>query len=584
MTLRKLHLSFILTFTTFLGVFFWFLNFNGILGHDFVYFFARLHAGQWHFARQGLSIFYFTPHFCGGVPQYANPQDLFYSFPQFLAIAGMDLWRASQLSILVSMVLGYFGWYLFGRDVIKLNKQWSHVFALIIITNGFYLMHMIAGHLVFFGMPLIGLLLWIIFDRRKCAVRSLISKASIFALTSAFIMYSGGYVVALMAIVAFIIFLPFELILNSSRTRLRILITRSVACGLGALLINLSKLMAVWSFMRFIPRVKPFERFTDGCPFEYMAKAYWAMPQLPGLFKFIGMPDRATHEYSLYLSPIVLVGIVIGLYLLWKNKSKLKPSVTKSVLIFVIALFFINFFAQLAQGYGLLVSPLEKLPIFKSLHINTRFLYPFSFALSAASIYALMQWASIKKNELIISISAGLITVIAFAIAYYPLMKSEELPRVMPVQTHRELAQKYKDFKNKDVTQMLMLKGGLEELIPIFSGSNHIHCYESLFWQTDIFKSNPITGGAPAVQADGKYNIYNPVCLQYPQENNCKPGDRIRAEDGENARQFLSGKKTTWKIPIWQRVGNWISVISLIVAVIVIITEGNRRNREKLSS
>ncbi len=570
MTTRKLHLSFLAIFALFLGVFFWFLNFNGILGHDLVYFFARLHAGQWHFARQGLGIFYFTPHFCGGVPQFGNPQDMFYSLPQFLTIAGMDLWRASQLSMIIAMSVGYFGWYLFGRDIVRLNKQWSHVFALIILAQGFYLMHMVAGHLVFFGMPLIGLLLWLLFDRRKCSVRSLVTKASIFALVSAFIMYSGGYVVALMAIAAFVIFLPFELTLNSSKSRLKILIARSATCGLGALLINLSKLTAVWSFMRFIPRAKPFERFADGCPFEYMAKAFWAIPQVPELFSFIGMPGRATHEYSLYLSPIVLVGVVVGLSLLWKNKNKFKSRVAKSVLIAVITLLIVIFFAQLARGYGILVTPLENLPIFESLHINTRFLYPFSFALTAVGVYALMQWASVRKNELLISISAGVITIIAFAIAYYPLMKTNELPRVMPVATHRELAAQYQDFKDKDVAQMLMLKGGLEELIPIFSGSNHIHCYESLFWQTDIFKNNPITGGAPAVQADGKFNIYNPACLQYPQANNCQPGDRILAEDGENARQFLGGQKTMWKIPMWQRAGNWISLISLICALAIL--------------
>ncbi|MDP7247274.1 MAG: hypothetical protein QF741_01475, partial [Candidatus Peribacteraceae bacterium] len=568
--LEFINISFLLIFTAFLGVFFWFLNFNEILGHDFVYFFARLHAGQWHFARQGLNIFYFTPHFCGGVPQFGNPQDLFYSLPQFLAIAGMDIWRASQLSMFASMILGYFGWYLFGRDIVRLNKQWSHVFALIIIAQGFYLMHMIAGHLVFFGMPLIGLLLWLIFDRRKCSVRSLITKAAIFSLTSAFIMYSGGYSVALMAIVAFILFLPFELILNSSKGRLKVLAVRSAACGLGAIFINLSKLTAVWSFMRFIPRAKPFERFTDGCPFEYMAKAFWAIPQMPELFSFIGMPDRATHEYSLYLSPIVLVGIVIGFYLLWQNKSKFKSSVSKSILVVIVTLVFINFFAQLARGYGVIVTPLENLPIFKSLHINVRFLYPFSFILTAAGVYALMQWASVRKNELLISISAGIITVVAFIIAYYPLMQTNELPRVMPVQTHRELVGQYQDFKDKDVTQMLMLKGGLEELIPIFSGSNHIHCYESLFWQTETFKNNPITGGAPAVQSDGKFNIYNPACLQYPEANECKPGDRIKAEDGENARQFLSGQKTTWKIPIWQKLSNWISLISLIAVLAIL--------------
>jgi len=571
MTPRKLHISFLLLFTAFLAVFFWFLNFNGELGHDAVYFFARLHAGQWHFARQGLSIFYFTPHFCGGVPQFANPQDMFYSLPQMLAIAGTDLWRASQLSILFAMILGYFGWYLFGRDILRFKTEWSHVFALIIIAHGFYLMHMIAGHLVFFTMPLIGLLLWLVLDRRKDSVRLIVIKAAVFGLVSAFIMYSGGYAVGLMAIVALIIFLLYEFVFNYSIERLNTFLVRLTSCGVSALLINASKLIAVWSYMRFVTREKAFEQFTEGSSsFLYMIKSYWAIPQVPKLFKSIGMPDRATHEYSLYLSPIVLIGLVLGIYLLWRKRKVIRSNLKKMILVAFVSLFFLIFFLQLAQGYGVLVSPLEELPIFKSLHVNVRFLYPLSFLIIAIGVYSLTNISNRKWLALL----SGALTVFAFVVAYYPLMQADELPRTMPVETHRELVEEYDDFVDKDVTQMLSLQGGLEELIPIFSGGNHINCYESLFWGTDIFRNNPVSGGAPKVQADGMFNIYNPACLQYPEANGCKPGDRIRSDDGKNAELFLKGEKTGWKIPVWQRVGNSISFIVLIGTILVLIYGG----------
>ena len=120
----------------FLFFFFWGLNAQyPVLGHDYFYFFPRMLEGKWHFLRQGLLPLRFAPHLCGGFPQYGNPQDLFYSLPQFLSFF-LDLWTAAQLSIFIGMVLGYVGWVFFGKDVLRLTSPWSHVLALVCTANG----------------------------------------------------------------------------------------------------------------------------------------------------------------------------------------------------------------------------------------------------------------------------------------------------------------------------------------------------------------------------------------------------------------------------------------------------------------
>ena len=55
---------------------------------------------------------------------------MYYSLLQLLSLK-LDLWLAMQIVMGVAMMIGYWGWYLFGRDIIKLRWNWAHVFALI---------------------------------------------------------------------------------------------------------------------------------------------------------------------------------------------------------------------------------------------------------------------------------------------------------------------------------------------------------------------------------------------------------------------------------------------------------------------
>ena len=81
------HIFGLAMLTALLGGFLWALNFSyPVIGHDFLYFLPHLLAGKWYFAHQGFLPFRFSPHFCGGLPQYGNPQDMYYALPQFLTL------------------------------------------------------------------------------------------------------------------------------------------------------------------------------------------------------------------------------------------------------------------------------------------------------------------------------------------------------------------------------------------------------------------------------------------------------------------------------------------------------------------
>ena len=62
-----------------------------------------------------------------------------------------------------------------------------------------------------------------------------------------------------------------------------------------------------------------------------------------------------------------------------------------------------------------------------------------------------------------------------------------------------------------------------------------------------------------SVYWNDRFNMYHPACMQYPKENNCRPGDRIHVNDADNWERFRMGEKTTWKVSL---------IFTLIAAVL----------------
>ncbi len=563
MHLDRRHLPYIGFLAAFVCIFFWGLNYGDLIGHDYNYFFPKLLEGNWHFLRQGLSPFLYSPHYCGGFPEFANPQSMYYSVLQFLSLH-LDLWIASQITIGAAMLIGYLGWYLFGRDVLKMNLHWSHVFALIISAHGFYFMHILAGHIIYHQMPLIGLLLWLLLERSRDTWKSLAWKASLFGLISANIIHSGGFYVAVMTVTAFLLLLPFELLIHR-----RVNVLRIASCTLAALLMNGGKLYASWSFMRFFPRNLPFERLSEGSStLGYIWNALWGVPQRDTLFEPFGMPDwGALHEYSMALSPVVLIGLLCGMYLLWQNRNVIRKRPVQSLLFFIISTFLYFFITELIRGHGLLVTPLESLPIFSSLRINTRFLYPFSMLLSAVGVWSLMNITQGKKLTTVLCPLLSVLTVLFFAAAYVPVVLNVVPPRSLNYTDVQMHLAKNEGFLELDVNHIIDMRGeGQAEFVPLFAGANHVYCEEPLMWG-DKPEMEELVVGDVYLGWNDHLNLYNPACFVYPESNDCTPGDRIKVSDMENFEQFVEGKKTQWKVPVMQSILNWVSLLTLLTSL-----------------
>ena len=87
----------------------------------------------------------------------------------------------------------------------------------------------------------------------------------------------------------------------------------------------------------------------------------------------------------------------------------------------------------------------------------------------------------------------------------------------------------------------------------------------------------PLTIGKTDQVNLGKFNLINPSCYQYPEENGCKPGDLIKADDQENFDHFKQGLAVSWKLSEAQRIADQISLITFIFILGMILFTFLRR-------
>lgn len=556
----------------FLCAFFWGLNANyPLLGHDYFYFFPRMLAGKWHYLSQGFAPFRYSPHFCGGFPMYGNPHDVFYSLPQVLSLF-LGLWTSVQLSIAVALIAGYAGWVRFGSDVLRLQREWSHVLALLILSSGYYFMHMIAGHLSYHTLPLMGWFLWFLFDRSQPqtgadflpALPAL--KSAVFALLTAYVFYSAGYFVLILTGTLFLLFLPLDLVFLSTNPRERMLqiLKKFFLYGGAALLLCISKLVAIYSLMRFLPRTVAFDQFPEGSSgLAFILKSFFVFPQ----GSFLLDPGQNTwgmHEYSMFLSPLVLIGLFAGIVKMIRTDG----ATNKKIFLACYVLLLLAFFAELARGHGLLVDWLKVLPLLSSIRVTVRFLYVPAVLLCIGSVFGLSKLFTHHRlrnyTKKIVPV-AGILVPLFFLFAYGSMLFGKDLELSMPYQQVQEQIAS-SGYLTKSVSRIQAaspdMSGDLEHL---FSASTSSQCYEPLLNDAKFLK--PLPNGPIAQAKDGVFNIHNPACLQYPQENSCQPGDQIKEEDKANLVSFLNGLPVTWTLSLAQKISDAMTVISLLLSV-----------------
>lgn len=563
---------------TFLSVFLWLLHARWpSVGVDFRYFLLRLIDGRWHFNHQGLLPFRYTPHFCGGLPQYGNPQDTFYSLPQALAFV-LDPWTAVLLSIAIALVVGYIGWLIFARDVLRFSPPWRHALAFTCIANGFYFSHVIVGHITLLLLPMLGWILWLLLDPRTDTRRSAMARGCGVGLILAARLYMGGFITIMLDGMLFLCLAPVIIAAFCSHmpsVTLRAFTWRAglalvVTAGLCA-----SKLVAVGAVLQMMPRTMGFERF-DGSvsTLGYLLQTFWRMPQHGGYFP--GTPYNVLHENSAWVSPLTIIGVACAIGMAFVPGSHAARRRSTGILLTLYAMLLAGGFVQLIRGHGMTADFLSSLPIFSSQHVATRFTYVPMMLMALVGIWGLERCCTRLFPRWHVCIAAGVIaiTLLCFSLAFTTPARHEfelyfDYNRVTPL-----LAKP--DAFTAPVTRMTET---LDDAEAILGGASLIHCYEPLIFWAQYPAAKHLYEGPAMAERDGNLNVADPRC--YTAGGGCPLGNPLPASESDNALRFLSGGLPAWPLPWWQRAADAITIATLLGLACIAGTIGMRRHAQR---
>jgi hypothetical protein len=82
--------------------------------------------------------------------------------------------------------------------------------------------------------------------------------------------------------------------------------------------------------------------------------------------------------------------------------------------------------------------------------------------------------------------------------------------------------------------------------------------------------------------SDGYYNMINPAGYVFPEVNNTRPFERIRVADKDKLVAFANHHQSNWKIPLCQLILNWLSELTFLATLVVLLAYGTIRSCRQL--
>ena len=114
-----------------------FPNSNGLAGHDYKQFIPNFMFGNIWFYNNFLSIPWFTPSFCCGIPFFGDPQTMYYSFQQLIFLLFSPLLSLKIMFLFFSLI-SFLGVFFLMHKSFKKNIYISLIAASLFLFNGFF--------------------------------------------------------------------------------------------------------------------------------------------------------------------------------------------------------------------------------------------------------------------------------------------------------------------------------------------------------------------------------------------------------------------------------------------------------------
>lgn len=559
-----------------------FPNVRSALGHDYSYFFPHLLDGYYWFLENGIfRIPWFTPAFCGGVPAFPNPQNLFYSVPQFLTFAAGPL-NGVLMAVILFAWLGYLGAYFLLRMVFQVNRPASSLAATLFLLNGFFFSSMVIGHLAFHAFMLVPWLCFFLLapvkdDWPKTRRRAAFVCLSILAaLCWSYMFYSGMAVILIPAALSVVAVACIRIFSGGSSGSFW---GRFALSGIVSLAIGAVRLVPSLAFMRHFPRN---EYSMPGTDFLGGIELFFRSLFLPGTWSFSRTILKnyqwtpQLHDYDFGITPVPLIVILIGIlcYVRGNPRARLQSTTALQWLhaVLLLVLLCVPFVLNLHSPWW--HDTLKSLPVIGNSSTMVRWYVLYILPVLTLMALSLERIDILKKYSLpvfVTGISAALLINGLQPTGYYDLQDYSPAPIVRAYERavigHPGIDRifTFTDESGRPV------KAPYGNDVMILRASQML-CYEPVFgYRLERFPLKSLQPGFILTDREGVWNMKNPACYVYPAENGCLPGDHFTLQQKTDMLQFASYRAFPFRVPMEQTVAGWLSAAALVLSVLYLL-------------
>ncbi len=550
---------------------------RGKLGDDYEYFLPLLLAGKYWIAENGLlTPPIFSPAFCGGLPFLANPQSIFYSVPQALALL-TDPVRSFLGTALIFAAVGAVGMFALMRRRFAVSVPAAWLSAIIFLFNGFLLQRLAIGQVTYHALglaPLLCCLLLTPLGPETTFLRHGLRAAGPIALAAAILaycVYAGApNMLVPLGIACVAVWLMLALV---RRPMASFWMIGAAAVVLGATA-SAAKLAPAAAFVLNFPRAQEIVILDNVFYLVHVVFIGFFLPMfLPERIWVVGAHE---FEFGVGLVPFVLALAAIdrrGVRNLFRVGNRFKALLLMALGLLLAVPIWLNYGGPEHAAF------LKTLPYIGENVILVRWFFIYLMPLVVGAGLALDYVCRLPGQRYAAALAGVLATAVVPLIAdrpYYDhlpydpteVMAADEALRTGgPVPAITRIAAREFGGRNDGLA----------------AGESAHPCYEPLFgYQLQSFPprltAGPILSGIP-----GGRHLRNPACYIYGPENGCRPGADFADTQRPEESAFAAYRSFPYVVPAWQLWANRISLVGLAAILLGCGVEFGRWCRDRVS-
>ena len=561
-------------------------NSAGNLGVDYGFWLPELLAGTfWHLSAPALSMPWFNPSQCAGIPWHADPQGAYLSLPQFAAFLVPPL-RAIQISFLIYAASGFAGTYWLAARCFHLTRQASVLAACLFTLNGFFAARMMVGHLSFAPFMLVPALGCCLLDQAAHGRRACLLFGTLFALA----LQAGMAVLVLPATFTLAIMMVIQGLATGASLRAPAL--RLIVGSLLGLALCAGKLAAVFALMAHIPR--------DAYPLPgvpNLVQAAWMAFRSLFLWPTADMTKELVnsalilepHEFDDRVGPVPLLFMAAG-WLAWRRQPRAPASPRGRLLWDALAvLLFIPLALNTYAPYW--TALLKHIPVLRSASSMLRWFAAYMLPAVIGGALALDR-LFVRSSTRWLATAAGVAaTVVCLLSGDRAIYGASGLGVYDPAPVEASWRQVNKTGRVPPITRLAvpMAPSGQPDMSIargnlLTQGASPLFCYDPVFgYRLEAFHQGTLHAGPIFdVTRNGdrrELNLKNPACYVFPGANACAPGDTFLSAQSAAASDFAAYRPFAFAKPWWAHMADWLGALSFAGVVVASIASIDGRRR-----